>query len=315
MENFYNTYNKIQQFMHGGGDGLSMADDPTYLTFSLDFNFHGQEYGGTGLYNSPLFIGNEFPDVSAETFLKARNFKPQAERLAKFKEVLKKVYIESPWYFQTIKGLDKLWLNGTTMSNNFKGKEAVLEISTLESFDLKIAYLADLYRKSVFDGVYMRELVPRNLRYFEVDIYVAEFRHIQSLELGADSDIGARMYANSDYFEKFATFYLFKCYQCEFDFGNSIPGGGEFSVAGFDTPAANSFKIKVGYFLEQHQFSFFDILTGEKFSQHNYRANNNTNEWNNKNVLDGITGAASVALNALQNNAIGNALKSNGIIK
>ena len=301
MWNFNNTYGSIQQFMYGGSDGYDMADDPTYLTFSLDFIFDGMLYGGLGIYNSPLFISSG--DVSAEIYLRNKNLLPQADRLVRFNSLLREVMIDYPWYFQSIKGLHKLWQNGSNMKNNFKAKDAILEITTLESYDLTVSYLADLYRKTVYDGLYMRELLPINLRHFEVDIYVAEFRHIKELELGGSFDISQTMQVNNDYFIKNASFFLFKCYQCEFDFGDSIPSD-EYKVFGFDTPAANMFKIKVGSYIEQHQFSFYDIMTKEKFSQH---METDTDEWcrDPNMILNGVAGTVQVAQNAIANLAGG----------
>ena len=308
MHNFQNTLTNIQQFKYGDGDGFHVSEDPTYLTFSLDFVFDALFNETVGMYASPLLMGtgdNSAPeaDACAETYLRARNLLPQLMRLNKFKQLLWNVSTKMPWYFQTIKGVEKLWTNASNMAEGQKAREAVLEVTTLESIDLKMSYLAELYRKAVYDGVYMRELVPDNMRWFQLNLYVAEFRHITSFENISNGTPAQILKANQDYFANNATFFKFECYQCEFDFSGSIPSG-EFSVADVSTPAANSFKINVGWFFDKHQFSFYDIMTDEGFAQHmNTYVNSNGDtvtasyKREQKNMLDGVAGTAS-AFNA-----------------
>lgn len=318
MYNFQNALTNIKQFRYGDGDGFRVSEDPTYLMFSLDFVFDPLFNESVGMYASPLLMGTADPsapeaDASAEMYLRARNLLPQLMRLNKFKQLLFNVSTKMPWYFQSIKGVDKLWANASNMAEGQKAREAVLEITTLEAIDLKMSYLAELYRKAVYDGVYMRELVPDNLRWFQLNLYVAEFRHITAFEGISDGTPDQILKANQDYFANNATFFKFECYQCEFDFSVSVPSG-EYAVYGFDTPAANSFKINVGWFFDKHQFSFYDIMTDEGFAQHmdtyvNQAGSTVTASYkrDDANTLGGITGTT-VAFNAAMMNILNNGL-------
>jgi len=305
MHNFQNTLSNISQFRYGDSSEFHASEDPTYLTFSLEFIFDPIFLDSIGMYNSPLLMGNgdsnaEYADASAEMFLKARNLQPQYQRLKQFKQLLYNVSTKMPWYFQTIRGLEKLWENASKMSEGQKAREAVLVITTLESIDLKIAYLAELYRKAVYDGVYMREILPDNMRWFQLDLYVAEFRHIASFEGRSYGTPAEIMQANQDYFANNATFLKFECYQCEFDFSTSIPESGEYSVAtGFDEPVGNTFNINIGWFFDKHQFSFYDIMTDEGFAQH--VKNTASFKREQRNMLNGITGNSMVLNNAITN--------------
>ena len=302
MWNFLTSFNNIQQFRLGGDTGISVDEDPTFLAFSLDFQFEEAEIPTLHLPSSPLLTtAPAKADVSAESFLRARSFETEAKRLSTFKDLLKDVSVNKPWYFQSIKGLNKLSSNSANMNNAYKAKDVVLEISTLESIDLKISYLASLYNKAVYDATYMRELVPENLRRFQCNIYLAEFRHIMQFEKVTSKDPYDIMEANMNYFKDHATYFNFECYMCEFDFSNSIPSD-EYKVFDFDNSASNSFKIKVGMFMEKHMFSFYDIMTHDDFNTHISPLSKQQRSTSNLKTLNGITGAAMVANNTLTNN-------------
>ena len=199
----------------------------------------------------------------------------------KFSSHLFDISVNSPWFFQNVSGVDKLWANATspeTMKTGYKGKDLSIQITTLESLDLKITYLADLYRKSIYDTVYMRELVPRNLRYFNFKLHITEFRNISSLifnltknpitrNLTLQQATKAVVDANNIYFKDNATIMEYDCYFCEFDFTNSMPGA-DYNANDLSTPAANSFAIKIGNVLENHKYGFFDVITGSSWSDH-----------------------------------------------
>lgn len=304
MYNLINGFENIQQFRHGGADGMPASEEPTFLTFSVDFVFDPIFIESMGMYNSPLLIGSAnatnapFADASAEVYLASRGLLPEVARLARFKQLLREISTTKPWFFQSISGVDKLWINASNMAEGYKAKEAVLHFTTLESLDLKISYLADLYRKTVYDGIYMRELLPENMRQFQMYLYIGEFRNMSAFNPVTGGTPGQVMLANGKYFASNATFFRFDCYLCEFDFSTSIPNA-EFSAFSFDNPAGNSFNVKVGWFMESHQFSFFDIMTKESFAKHFESVDSWKRE--QKNVLDGVTGASIVVNNSVVN--------------
>lgn len=267
MINFieHNSY-LVRKFIKNYEDGV--GGEPTFLTFSIDFVFDVYQIPQLSISNSPLFDTSS--NYSAVSYLKSRGFEAESRRLNKFIEVLKYLSQEEPWFFQSIVGLKEMWAGATDMAQNFKGKEKKLTVGTLESLDLSITYLADLYRKSVYDSFYMRELVPENLRYFQVDVYVAEFRDLQIFDNDIDKmliQLNPLKNQNKTFFEKYATFNKFVCHMCEFDFSNSFAGGDALNV---HTPemAINTFDIKVNWFMEQHSFGFDDIITAESLSKH-----------------------------------------------
>lgn len=144
--------------------------DPTYLSFALMFDWFDNE-------NSPLLAD------SAENFLTelAKDDSYYADRLEDFiafKNALYTINLELPWYWQSLKGLERLQ-QYDPLNSYMGGDDAKLEIETLESLNLPIAGLMHMYRKAVFDERKWCYIIPANLRKFRMWVYVTEVRTIQ----------------------------------------------------------------------------------------------------------------------------------------
>jgi hypothetical protein len=263
MHNFLGIRYKVDNFRKGVF--TDPYDSPTFLTFALDFRFEETAPLLEGhLWDSPLF--GEKGD-SAINFLKNRGYSAGANSMKVFKEILRYLTFDAPWYFQEISGLNTLWTNGTDIESGNKSKGAVLTVNTLEAVDLRITELADIYRNAVYDKVYLRERIPDNLRWFSVDIYVAEARNLRYRIPGIGQNVASALGVNtgalgnivgggnelSNVLEQYG-YVKFKCRQCEFDFSESFSGGSKLDVTTTNTPATNSFKIKVGFFEEESRY-------------------------------------------------------------
>jgi len=197
-------------------------EDPTYLGFKIVFDFGNLPVGpDDGLPPSPLFRDRSyFYGAGASNFAENPFGQPQydsvsgsadgkvafysatsyleeresdfayggkrSDMLRQFKLTLNDIVTNSPWFIQSIGGLDKLAQVGRPgYSPQSDGGEfnpqrtggKVLEISTLESINLRMSALADLYNQATFDYDNMRELLPRNLRKFRMYIFVSEVRN------------------------------------------------------------------------------------------------------------------------------------------
>lgn len=148
-------------------------EDPTYLSFALLFDFYDVE-------NSPLLAGG------AEAFLTplAEQDSFYAERLndlQNFIKTLNQINRELPWYWQSLKGLERL--QQYNPENAYMGgDDAKLEIETLESLNLTISGLMHLYRRAIFDERKWTYIIPTNLRKFRMWVYVTEIRSIAIVE-------------------------------------------------------------------------------------------------------------------------------------
>ena len=166
--------------------------DPTYLSFVLGFNFNDK-------YNSPLLSGTAGEylkelaqgTVPAEPVSDGEEEEPKAhsvashyaerlEALNNFISALKQINTELPWYWQSLGGLERL-LQYNPKNSYWGGDDAVLTIGTLESINLAISGLMQLYRKAVFDEHQWKYILPYNLRKFSMIVYVTEVRTIKNM--------------------------------------------------------------------------------------------------------------------------------------
>ena len=142
-------------------------EDPTYLSFFFLFDFSDRE-------RSPLLSG------AAEDYL--RNVvgdTVRADLLARFKKLLRKINTELPWFWQSVSGLETSRTYGT-MEDPWRGAEnPKIEIECLENIELTAFTLIDLYKRATYDFNRWVSVIPKNLCYFEMTIYVTEVRSFQ----------------------------------------------------------------------------------------------------------------------------------------
>jgi len=203
--------NEYSNFKRGTGDGdfLKLFQDPTTLGFkmffmniadninssksNIEFGFNAAnetpnsstqwiQGSNTGITTNTITTINStglFGDVnnsnSALSYLKSIGDNARFNMLLDFKSLLSKLNTEYPWYFQSIDGLNEAW-NRDFMVTKFK-KE--ITVNCLESVDLRITALMDLYRKVAFDWQNRRAILPDNLRKFDLSIKVYDVRNFQ----------------------------------------------------------------------------------------------------------------------------------------
>ena len=185
-------------------------EDPTYLGFKFVFDFGtlpiDPEYGwapspilrvnnytqgngagmasglqnpfGQSAYNTegPIYYSAYNYLLQREgAFVGTSNQVKRAQALKQFQVLLNDINSNSPWFFQSIDGLDELEKikisgfqpeGGNDDFNVQRTAGKVLTINCLESINLRISALANLYNQAVFDADNMRWLVPRNMRKF-----------------------------------------------------------------------------------------------------------------------------------------------------
>lgn len=276
MYNFFNVTGNVSRFRRGYL--IDPYDEPTYLSFGIDFAFEGLDpLTIDSLWSSPLFKKSDKTGVStnsAMTYLGMIGRNDMEGALEYFIDLLQYVSTKTPWYFQSISGLEKMHAAATDMTKA-KKYDHVIEIDTLEAVDLRISRLANLYRAAIYDKEAMLARVPENLRWFSMDIWVAETRNIRFEVPGLAGNAANLLGINTSGLSKVATqvssslsglgvgvddlsstikqfgFVKFKCRQCEFDFSGSFAGGNKLDVGTPKSPNNNSFAIKVGYFEEE----------------------------------------------------------------
>jgi hypothetical protein len=158
----------------GGSIVNKVLDDPTYLGFSIFFDF----------VNSPLLFVSDDNSLAGDYAYKyLSNVSPQrAELLKIFVTSLQYLQNNKPYIFQTIEGLDRCWNIATDLKDPYMGgDDAKIGIGCLESLDMRITGLMDLYRKLAYDVNGRREILPANLRKFKCTIIVQEIRRFKTL--------------------------------------------------------------------------------------------------------------------------------------
>jgi len=272
MHNFYGIQNKVNTFRKGLN--FDRYDEPTYLTFSIDFRFEEAAPFGDILWTSPLFAKPEASN-SAQRYFGSVGHKDKEAQIKTFKEILEYITFNAPWYFQSITGLDSMWTKGTDIAKG--SKETSITISTLEAIDLRITELANLYRGAIFDKTHLKERLPDNLQWFAMDIYVAEVRNIRytlggnvgalantfGINTGGINNIATQLANAGSAFSseldvasvlKQFGYIKFKCRQCTFDFTKSFAGGASLGVSAGKEAATNAFSINIGFFEEESEY-------------------------------------------------------------
>lgn len=206
MENNPLSYKTIQQtrqaFRQVSQEGFNMYDEPGTYWFKPIFYF----YRSTEL-SEETFIGTEgllhpsWLEANTEVYAKdKRGDKPRTEKhedlnfassaynylmrnddeyrahlLKRFIELLSNISTKSPWYFKAVSGLDKAIDHSEEYkSGKFVSDERRQITFTMmeDAVDDRIGTLLDLYRSICYSWKTKREVIPANLRKFDMGIFI-----------------------------------------------------------------------------------------------------------------------------------------------
>jgi hypothetical protein len=124
----------------------------------------------------------------------------------------------------------------------------------------------------------MRERVPDNLRWFTMDIYIAEARNLRFRLPGVGQNVANLFGVNtgaignivgggndlSNVLKDYG-YIKFRCRQCEFDFSGSFAAGTTQSVITPTAPNTNSFNINIDSIIRISAFFFRSACTSSFF--------------------------------------------------
>ena len=200
-----------------------------------------------------------------------------------FKEQLQKLIKVTPYYIQTVEGLADIWKipigeEGGDAFNNYRMFGKFLAFETLESIDLRMTAIADLYRKATFDEEYMRDVLPENLKWFSLYLDVAEMRSFhkvqsilpslpgitQNIPYATTAVSAADQLTTLKDIDNLISIISFEFDECTFDFNDAFPVRDAISMQYDPVPASSRFKIIPGRLKEKNQYSLLSyILTSE----------------------------------------------------
>jgi len=145
-----------------------------WFYFKIFFDFHDSKLfaGLLDIYNNQTFLLN----TSALRYLYGIRKYYMHERiheriiaLAKFTSLLSYINCACPWFFKSISNISKLnGLNNTEMS---KEKSITIQCDA-DAIDMKLNTLFDLYKYACYDDIYKKEIIPENLRKFDMQIII-----------------------------------------------------------------------------------------------------------------------------------------------
>jgi len=189
--------------------------EPGYFYFKIFFDFDTQYglFGGILNDNSVLEATNSAGKYLALLSLSQKYgadlINDRLIALRKFTNILSYINSSAPWFFKGIRGLDKALL---PVQKDFS-KERLLEIEcSVESIDMRLSTLLDLYNFACYDNINDREIIPENLRKFNMMIMLfnTPIKHLHTPISGSgnDKNIGNLRTRNGSSFINIVSSYL-----------------------------------------------------------------------------------------------------------
>ena len=179
---------------------------------------------------------------SAWSYLKLNDENERAEKLEKFVTLLSNINCYSPWYFTSIGGIDTALERKGPDDKEVKFDETKKFTITCmpDSFDNRIGTLLELYRDIVWSWQNKKEIIPSNLRKFDMALYIFEspvhFWH------DYDKEHDTSLENNDNYYKP--SYKMLEFHDCEFSY-NSIKSG--FSDVNNQTGFKPTYTIEISY--------------------------------------------------------------------
>lgn len=216
------------------GKQFNIIDTPSHNYFKLLFYFDNKDAGeNSGGLLAPTWLLDVPVDQlynynSAWSYLVQNAEIERAEKLEQFVTLLSNINSESPWYFSEISGVDEAINRSVVTSGEFKLEDSRKKISIKclpDAVDQRIGTLLSLYRDVTWSWIMKREVIPANLRKFDMAVYIWETpttninsKLTDKFEVLLDSTLneGSSMFTSS--------YKLIEFHNCEIDY-NSVKSG------------------------------------------------------------------------------------------
>ena len=216
---------EMQQFKKGL---TSITGEPGWFYFKIIFHFD-DTFGllGNIVYNS---FNESHRGNTAIQYLTSRagrfkkdNLKSRAIALEKFVKYLSFINSSCPWFFDKITGLNEV----VPQLNEFS-KEKKIEISCMpDAIDMRLTSLLYLYQYACYDDIFMKEIIPENLRKFNMSVIIYHMPiKFHSTTIDNGGSIKAKSIYDTGNFSYFLSYKLYTFKGCEIDLaslGNVVP--------------------------------------------------------------------------------------------
>lgn len=229
---FLDSRDKFRRSGSRSGDEFNLYDTPSYKFFKIFFYFiNGNDENeskalenSTGLLAPTWQLKAEWDNddywnyTSAWAFLKMNDENERAELLEKFIDLLSNINTYSPWYFKEVSGVDEA-INRSKSYNSETGLKIPAERSKIsikcapDAYDNRVSTLLELYKTIAFSWQLKKDILPANLRKFDMGIYVFEapIKNMHGEVNGSYANIGKQ---NQEYITSYK---YFEFHNCEID--------------------------------------------------------------------------------------------------
>lgn len=245
----------------------SIATQPAWLYFKLFFKFDSSYGLLGGIMKSS--DGSKFAANNTAIQYLTRNYGKSSDNMgARRKSLVKFVrslsYISSyaPWFFKSVKDVNNA-LN-MNLSNLTAEKSIEIECSE-EATDLRLLTLMDFYKYAAYDAINQKEILPENLRKFDLDVVVFQspIRYLQTSTRDLKGRKTVYKNLNAANMTDRMSFKLFSFQGCEIDYSTlntMLP-----QTFSNQTPFQSSptFKIKYDRVYQHNQNEFAKVLFGD----------------------------------------------------
>lgn len=211
------------------------AEDPIYVGFSMFFDL-----------NSPLFNPpDNFYNESAERYFLNNDDDERAGYVKELRNRITSLIFDHQYFLQKISGIDTLYLK------DIGGDKIEIEIETLESLDMRITKIKELFRLITYDYDGEKQILPDNLQWMNVNILINDCRNIGKFIDGEIVDITPSLDT-----------IIHTIKECRFDITNHSYAG-EISNSEPEF-GSNSFKIIGGHsHMNRSRMSLLEALTND----------------------------------------------------
>lgn len=245
----------------------SIATQPAWLYFKLFFKFDSSYGLLGGIMRSS--DGNKFAaNNTAIQYLTRNWYKLNDNMSARRKSLIKFVrslsYISSyaPWFFKSVKDVN----NALNMNLNNLTAEKSIEIEcSEEATDLRLLTLMDFYKYAAYDAINQKEILPENLRKFDLDIVVFQspIRYLQTSTRDLKGRTTLYKNLNAANMTDRMSFKLFSFQGCEIDYStlNTMLPQTFSNQSPFQS--SPTFKIKYDRVYQHNQNEFAKVLFGD----------------------------------------------------
>ena len=245
----------------------SIATQPAWLYFKLFFKFDSSYGLLGGIMRSS--DGNKFAANNTAIQYLTRNYGKSSDNmgarrksLVKFVRSLSYISSNAPWFFKSVKDVN----NALNMNLDNLTAEKSIEIEcSEEATDLRLLTLMDFYKYAAYDAINQKEILPENLRKFDLDIVVFQspIRYLQTSTRDLKGRTTLYKNLNAANMTDRMSFKLFSFQGCEIDYStlNTMLPQTFSNQAPFQS--SPTFKIKYDRVYQHNQNEFAKVLFGD----------------------------------------------------